>query len=258
MSISAFVDALALPLDSRIDKRIPKKMLLEQGAPTSADKRKIQEGIEDLLWIAALKPNNIGVPEYKDSEREYIEIAVLTVTLRPAAKTARLIELIHRAVPYPVALISEQSGAITFSVGHKRLSQGESGKMVVDELRKTKPFRMDDLTQEEAGFIDSLALSQLPARDMFALYQGWLDRITTLEAADITGEFVPVESAGKVETLRAGIETHTRILRELKSLRAKAAKEKQMNRRVELNLHVKRLEEELSAITHELAPGEHQ
>lgn len=254
MSLSAVVEALALPPDSRIDKRVPKKMLVEQGAPTAADKKQIQEGIEELLWIAALKPNNIGVPEYKDSEREYMEIAVLTVALRPAAKITRLIELVHRAVPYPVALIAELSGAVTFSAAHKRFSQAEGGRMVVDELRKTNPFRMDALTQEEAAFVESIALSRLPSQDMFALYQGWLDRVAALEAASITGDFAPPETTERAGALRGGLESHSRIQRELATLRAQAAKEKQINRRVDLNLQIKRLEAELSTVDNTLCP----
>ena len=69
MSSGAFADmipALALPADTRVERRVPKKLLLEQGAPTASDKRQIQDGIEDLLWVAALKPNNIGVPAFRD------------------------------------------------------------------------------------------------------------------------------------------------------------------------------------------------
>lgn len=72
-----------------MDRRIPKKLLLEQGALTTADKRQIQDGIEELLWIAALKPNNIGVPAFKDDVREYLEIAVLTAVVRSSAKPTR-------------------------------------------------------------------------------------------------------------------------------------------------------------------------
>ena len=61
MIVAAILDALTLPPDSRVDQRVPKKLLLEQGAPTVADKRQISAGIEELLWIAALKPTNIGI-----------------------------------------------------------------------------------------------------------------------------------------------------------------------------------------------------
>lgn len=35
------VEALGLPRETRVDRRVPKKLLVEQGAPTTADKRVI-------------------------------------------------------------------------------------------------------------------------------------------------------------------------------------------------------------------------
>src|SRR5665213_1058686 len=99
MRFDSIISALALPAHARVDRRVPKKLLLEYGAPTAADKRKIQEGIEEITWVAALKPTNIGVPAFKDELREYLEIALVTVALRTDAKPTRLIELIHRAIP---------------------------------------------------------------------------------------------------------------------------------------------------------------
>ena len=64
-------------------KRVPKKLLVEQGAPTAGDKRQIKDGIEELTWIAALKPSNIGVPAYRDDVREYLEIAVIYRRVAP-------------------------------------------------------------------------------------------------------------------------------------------------------------------------------
>lgn len=93
MIFAPVINALALPPDARVDQRVPKKLLLDQGVPTAADKRQIQDGIEEIHWIAALKPTNIGVPDYRDEVREYLEIAILTVSFRPAAKPTRLIEL---------------------------------------------------------------------------------------------------------------------------------------------------------------------
>ena len=51
MGFAPVINALAMPPDARVDKRVPKKMLLEQGAPTAADKRKIQEGVEEMQLI---------------------------------------------------------------------------------------------------------------------------------------------------------------------------------------------------------------
>lgn len=247
MSFAPVINALALPLDARVYKRVPKKLLTEQGAPTAADKRQIQDGIEELLWVAALKPTNIAVPAFRDDVREYLEIAVLTVTLRSAAKPSRLIELIHRAIPYPVVLMTAHGDTVTLSLAHKRWSQGETGKVVIEYVHRTAPFRPDAPTAEEALFLASLAVSGLPKRDLFALYQGWLDCAAALEAAQITGTFAPPDSEARASALRDGLDTHARLQHDLAVLRAQAEKEKQLNRRVELNLEIKRLAAKLAA-----------
>jgi hypothetical protein len=100
---------------------------------------------------------------------------------------------------------------------------------------------------EESSFLASLVLSGLPRRDLFTLYQGWLDRVAALEAAQITGSFAAPDSADRASALRDSLDTYARLQRDLTTLRAQAEKEKQLNRRVELNLKIKRLEAELVA-----------
>ncbi|MCS6265229.1 MAG: DUF4391 domain-containing protein [Nitrospira sp.] len=247
MSFTPVIDALGLPPDARVDQRVPKKLLTEHGAPTAADKRQIQDGIEELLWVAALKPTNIAVPAFRDDVREYLEVAVLTATMRAGAKPTRLIELIHRAIPYPVVLWTEQGGAFSLSLAHKRWSQGEAGEVVLEDVHRTAPIHPDSPTAEEAQFLGSIAVSGLPNRDLFALYQGWLDRLAALEAAQITGTFAPPDSDGRAQALRDGLDARARLQRDLAALRAQAEKEKQLNRRVQLNLEIKRLEAKVAA-----------
>lgn len=132
MSADALIAALALPPEARVDKRVPKKLLVEQGAPTAADKRQIHDGIEELMWIAAVKLTTIGVPEYRDDVREYLEIAVLTAELRSSAKAARITELIHRAIPYPVVLVVCVGDSVSLSLAHKRPALNQPAETVID------------------------------------------------------------------------------------------------------------------------------
>jgi len=225
MSFAVVIDAMAIPHDARVDQRVPKRLLLEHGAPTAADKRQIQDGVEEILWVAAFKPTNIGVQAFRDDVREYLEIAVLTATLRAAAKPTRIIELLHRAIRFPLVLIGACGDSVILSLAHKRWSQGEGGKVVIEDVRRTAPFRPDAPNAEEALFLASIGLSSLPGLDLFALYQGWIDRLAALEAAGITGAFAPPDSAKRASALRDGLGTHTRLRRDIAVLRAQAAKE---------------------------------
>ena len=68
MNRADLIAALDLPPGSRVDQRVPKKLLLEH-APTPADRRRINEGIDEVQWLAALKPATVGVPLYRDDVR---------------------------------------------------------------------------------------------------------------------------------------------------------------------------------------------
>jgi hypothetical protein len=247
MNEADVIAALDMPPSARVDQRVPKKLLVENGAPTAADKRKINEGIEEVFWLAALKPTTIGVPEFRDGTREYLEIAVLRAVLRATAQTARLAELIHRAVPYPVLLIATQGEALTISLAHKRRSLGEAGATVLDgDLVAADPSAAVG-AGVGAAFVSELAVARQPPADLFALYQGWMDTVVALLAAQVTGTFSVASSPETALARRAALVECERLEAQLAKLRAAAGKERQVARQVELNLEIKRAQAEHSA-----------
>ena len=244
MTAASVIAALCLPADARVDQRVPKKLLVENGAPTAADKRQINDGIEELHWPAALKPATIGVPIFRDDTREYLEIAVLALTLRAGSKAPRLTELIHRAIPYPVFLIQSQPGGLVLSLAHLRWSQGQSGQTVLDGPLITAS--LDSETPATGAFLASLAVTGQPRQHLHALYQGWMERFEAHAAAKLTGSFTPAPDAAAAERRRIALAEHERLTCEITSLRARAGKETQLNRRVELNLQLKQLKSRLA------------
>lgn len=233
--------ALDLPEGARVDQRVPKKLLVENGAPTAADKRHINEGIEAFQWLAALKPTTIGVPEYRDELREYLEIAVLCLTLRLGAKTTRLAELVHRAVPYPVFLILEQGNCLTISLAHKRWAQNEAGKMVLEgEIAgAVLGSHTNNLYEIERQSLSAFSLSRQPRTHLLGLYQGWYDTLLALNAARVTGVFILSSNSEQAAARRQALIELSRLDADIAKLRAAASKEKQIARQVELNLKLK-------------------
>lgn len=243
--VAGLFAALELPVGARVDQRVPKKLLLENGAPTAADKRAINDGVEELFWLAALKPTTIGVAEYRDATRDYVEIAVLRLRLREGAKRTRLVELVHRAIPYPVLLFVEQADGIAISAAHKRWSLGETGETVLDG---------EEITAECGrafawpGFPCALALGRQPGTQLHALYQGWIDVLVALNAANLTGVFVVATSPKQSADRREALREHARLTEEIAGLRAAAEKETQVSRHVEINLEIKALSARLKSI----------
>lgn len=247
MSADGLIAALGLPPAALVGQRVPKKLLLEHhGAPTAADKRLVAEGIDAIHWLAALKPANCGVPDYRDGTREYLEIAVLRLGLRSGTREARLVELLHRAVPYPVVLVVEAGPAVSLSLAHKRAALKEADRVVLDGDPVSAEVPSAD-TGTGAAFLQALALDRQPRASLLALYQGWMDAVIALQAAALTGRFQVLDSAERREQRRESLRTATALQARIASLRRDAVKTSQLARQVELNIEIKRLQAELAA-----------
>lgn len=243
MNLQDLIAALELPVRCRVDQRIPKKLLVENGAPTAADKRSIIEGIEEIHWVASLKPSSIGVPEYRDETREYLEIATLHIALRQNAKSARIAELTHRAVPYPILLLLTAQDKSSLSMAHIRWAQNEMGKVVLDG--KTVAVALNESTPAPEvlpAFLQALSIIRQPRENLKVLYQGWLDTLAAFQAAEITGAFTQSQTDEQAATRRASLLACQELELQIATLRAVAAKEKQLARQVALNLEIKQLQ----------------
>ncbi len=233
------IAALDLPDAALINQRVAKKLLLENASPTAADRKLIQNAVEEITWVAALKPTSIGVPEYRDEQRSYLEVAVLATRLRETGKVRRLAELIHRAIPYPVMLVFSDGNELMLSLAHIRCALNEVDETVLDG----EPIR-EQLSDEQSGFSDflqALSLRRQPRTNLRALYQGWIDTLTAWQVRSITGCFVVSSTAAHAAERRAALHRCQEIDDEVSRLRLVAKKEKQMARQVTINLNIQAL-----------------
>lgn len=195
-----------------------------------------------------------------DASPAVIELAVVSATLRPevrAAQAQRLQQLIHRAIPYPVLLLCAGSGDhVNLSLAHKRASQAEAGKLVVQSQHDSGEFGAAAPAAVEREFLASLAVHRLPRADLAALYQGVIDCVTALQAARITGRYhAPAEGrAAQAEAQRDALAEWRRLGAEIAAASGAAAKERQLARRVELNLRLQRLRAEQQQAVAGLTP----
>lgn len=241
MTVEDLIQALALPDSTRVNQRVPKKLLLEHGAATATDKRLIQDGVDAILWLAALKPHLIGVPAYEDGERQYLELAVLQLTLKPGVKPGRLIELLHRAVPYPMLLLTTSDAGTIVSLAHLRRSQTEADKTVLDGELVSATFSTEAAHSAVlSDYCASIALAQQPKVNICELYQGWIDALTAWQVASLTGRFERV-SPQQTVARRLAFNRCRELDAQISSLHAVARREKQAARQVAINREIKAL-----------------
>lgn len=230
--LELLVAALDLPESTRLNQRVPKKLLSEHGAATAADKRQIQDGVDEIIWLAALKPHLIGVPAFDDGQHQYVELAVLSLALKACTKPGRLVELLHRAVPYPILLFTTSDTGVSISLVHLRISQNEADKTVLDGNLLNVALPVD---ADLRPFRTALALAHQPQTDLHALYQGWVDTVDALDIAHETGTFQSSLTRAQAEERHQALQQCRELQSKIQQLRAQAQKERQLARQVALN-----------------------
>jgi hypothetical protein len=233
--------ALALPESTRLHKRVFKKLFFENGDLRPADKRVLSEAVGNIMWSYTLKPTTVPIRPFRDEAREYDEIAVIDVEVTDRKTAARVGEVVHRTIPYPVLLVVYDAAGVSLSAAPKRLHVQDRSRVITEAIEATTWLDDTERSPIEMAFLSSLALPGLPQTDFFALYAAWVQRILALACAELSTQFaVPADLA--YAERRAALDGCRAQERRIASLRATLRAETSFSRKVELNTEIKKLE----------------
>jgi hypothetical protein len=224
---------LNIPDSCFVGSTIYKKLFYENAHLSSSDKSLFTDTINKVVWLYCLKPETINISAYKDEVREYPEIEVIEVILNKEYGLNRIAEIIMRTIPYPMLLIFKLEDKIRFYVAHQRTSQSDSSKNTIEEFVST-----DWLGNDSALFV-KLDIKQMRLTNIYTLYSDMVDAISIYNLSAIMPTDDTVTGA-KARELSAKIED---IEQRIANLRSKLKKESQFNRKMELNIEIKRLEQ---------------
>lgn len=224
---------LNIPDNCFIGNTIYKKLFYENADLSTNDKSLFTDTINKVTWLYCLKPETINISAYKDEVREYPEVEVIEVLLHEDYKLKRIAEIIMRSIPYPMVLIFRLEGKVKFYVAHQRTNQSDSSKNTIEEFIST------DWLESDGTLFDKLDIKQMRFANFYALYSDIVDTISIYNLST----FIPTDdniTGAEARELLTKIED---IEQEITSLRAKLKKESQFNRKMELNIEIKRLEQ---------------
>lgn len=252
--------AMNLPDSCLLNSRIYKKLLLESADLSSNDKKAVTDDIDTLVWRYTLKSETINIPKLQTDEFDYPEIAVIHVTLKSPKRAKRLAEIVQRAIPYPLALIIGHDNTLWLSLANKRQSLADSQKLMVEAFFDSNWIDGAGPDSIEQEFIASLDSKQLDWTNFYTFYQGYVTRMLALQAARHTGQFRlenPHEvdattSAGPVRDRQTLLQNIRQLEEEESSLKASLKKETQFNRRLALNMSIKRCQQQIQKLTNDL------
>ena len=224
---------LNIPDSCFIGSTIYKKLFYENANLSTSDKSLFTDTINKVVWLYCLKPETINIPAYKDEVREYPEIEVIEVILNKEYGLNRIAEIIMRTIPYPMLLIFKLEDKIRFYMAHQRTSQSDSSKNTIEEFIST------DWLSNDSDLFAKLDIKQMRFTNFYTLYSDIVDAISiyNLSAIMPTDDTI---TGDKARELSAKIED---IEQRIANLRSKLKKESQFNRKMELNIEIKRLEQ---------------
>ena len=239
---------LGFPEASHLGKRVFKKLFVENGMLTATDRKSLQNDVDGVTWQYTLKPSTIPIKAYADAEREYLEVAVLEVAMRTRKSCARLAEVVHRAIPYPLLIIFSFEHECCLSLAPKRFSQAEREGIVAEEFFTTDWIDLESPTAIDRAFLDSLTVGGLPHTHFLAFYSAWVDRFIAYDCALLSGAFQVASKTVDPTQRRERLAACHALELEIAEFRAALKKETQFNRQVELNTKIKNTETRLRTL----------
>ena len=224
---------LNIPDSCFIGSTIYKKLFYENANMSSSDKSLFTDVINKIVWLYCLKPETINIPAYKDEVREYPEFEVIEVLLHKDYRLDRIAEIIMRTIPYPMLLIFKLEDKRRLYVAHQRISQSDSTKNTIEELIAT------DWLESDSELLAKLDIKQMRFTNIYTLYSDIVDVISIYNLSVIMPTDDTITGA-EARELSAKIED---IEQKIASLRSKLKRESQFNRKMELNIEIKKLEQ---------------
>ena len=233
-------EQMQLPEAARLDERMAKHLFYQQPKFTRRDEALFTKDIERITLRYALTPETTHLAPYRDDVREYGDVLVLEIALRNAARRQRIAELFWQYLPRPQALVftmGESSERYALALALVRTNQADRTRNTVEET-----LTMDDLAATDALWAQ-LAYPTIPATDFYQLVRGAFDRMSAEKARRELG-CNGLDGAAA----RQALARDAALAQEIAELRAQMKKELPFQRKAELNMKIKRIEQQRKTI----------
>lgn len=215
---------IAYPAQAAFGRTLPKNKVYEHSGANTRLKDLFIRQVEQIVWAFKLAPETIHLP----ARPGVPEIQVFSLQLKTPELHRDVLRCIDGAIPFPILFELVFEGRTQVVAAYKRPNESDASRWVLSDY-----FATDWLP------VGSERTAMPVALHLGGLYEQLLHRLIPLSAR-------PRETLAE---LVARVEQVQAKQRELDKTTARLEKEKQFNRKVEINASVRRLKTEFEALT---------
>ncbi len=212
------------PAKAAFGRPLPKNKLYEHSNANTRLKDLFVKEVEQIVWQYKLAPETINLP----TRPGVPEIQVFSIQLKTPALNHDVLRAIDGAVQFPIVFELGFESCTQVVACYKRPSEADASRWVLSDY-----FSTDWVPT--AGKRSAMPL----ALDLASLYQQLLYRLIPLPVRTLEPLVALVERFEQVRALK----------REVATVAAKLEKEKQFNRKVEINATLRQLKSELEQLS---------
>lgn len=212
------------PEKAAFGRVVPKIKIYEHSRAGNALRNQFVKQIDKIIWQYKLAPETINIP----AKGGILEIQVFRIELKTAELDESVLRSIDKAIPHPVFYELVYDGRIKMTAAYKRPGDASGNKWFAESYFD-QPWVAENAKRVE-----------LPvALNMGGLYEQML------------GACLPLP-ARKSENLKSHVERLMQIQRkeiEADKLKARLRKERQFNRKVEINAELRALQAQINKLS---------
>ena len=198
------------PENAAFGRVLPKNKIYKNAASGARIKELFVKEVKNITWSYKLSPETVNLP----AKNGVHEIQIFTIALKEGTLKHEVLTTIDKAIPSPIFFVLTFENRIRYVAAYKRKSEADKGKQVISSY-----FETDWMVADAERIPLPVVL------DLAALYHTLIKGIIPLpNRADET----VVQLAARTEMLRIK-------KREAERVTAHLRREKQFNRKVELN-----------------------
>jgi hypothetical protein len=214
---------IEFPKQAEFGRVLPKSKIYEHASPSSKVKELFIQSVGKIIWSYKLSPETVNLP----AKNEVQEIQIFTVILKTEKLKYEVLQTIDKAILSPIIFALTFKGKTRYVAAYKRPSEADKNKWVVSNYFETEWMKNDSNKIE------------LPITlNLTALYHEIFKKIIPLPAKQ---EEPIAEHVFRAEQLQIKE-------READKVKARIKKEKQFNRKVEINATLKNLQSEIEEL----------